>query len=103
MKNSVDEPVDGSDDELAKDPPPLPADAGQSMDATRPYDPETDPNSDADFVVDSAVYGEKPPKTLGKYTIQERIGAGGMGVVWEANDPDLRKRTVKCILQGALC
>ena len=61
------------------------------MDATCPYDPETDPNSDADFVVDSAVYGEKPSKSLGKYTIQERIGAGGMGVVWKANDPDLQR------------
>jgi serine/threonine protein kinase len=91
MSNSVDEPVDGSNDELAKDPPPLPQDPGQSMDATRPYDPETDPDADDDFDVDSEVYGEKPPKSLGKYTIQERIGAGGMGVVWKANDPDLQR------------
>ncbi|MGZ0166585.1 MAG: protein kinase domain-containing protein [Planctomycetales bacterium] len=91
MSNLVEEPLEGSDDELARDPPPLPQDPGESMDATRQYDPEADPDADADFVVDSAVYGEKPPKSLGKYTIQERIGAGGMGVVWKANDPDLQR------------
>lgn len=91
MSNSTEEPFEGSDDELGKDPPSLPEDAGQSMEATRPYDPETDRGSDADFELDSAVNGEKPPKSLGKYTIQERIGAGGMGVVWKANDPDLQR------------
>lgn len=72
---------------------------GQSMDATRPYDPEIDRDSDADFAADSDVYGEKSPKSLGKYTIQERIGAGGMGVVWKANDPDLQ-RTVAIKVLG---
>lgn len=91
MSNSADQPLEGSDDELEKDPPPLPPDSGQSMEATRPYDPETDRGSDADFELDSAVHAEKPPKSLGKYTIQERIGAGGMGVVWKANDPDLQR------------
>jgi len=69
------------------------------MEATRPYDPETDPESDADFELDSAVHGEKPPKQLGKYTIEGRIGAGGMGVVWKANDPDLQ-RTVAIKVLG---
>lgn len=99
MSKPEDEPIDGSSDELAGDPPPLPEEAGQSMEATRPYDPETDRGSDADFVVDSAVYGEKPPKSLGKYTIQGPIGAGGMGVVWKANDPDLQ-RTVAIKVLG---
>lgn len=99
MSKPEDEPVTGSGDELAEDPPPLPEGAGQSMEATRPYDPETDRDSDADFVVDSAVYGEKPPKSLGKYTIQGPIGAGGMGVVWKANDPDLQ-RTVAIKVLG---
>tara|TARA_R110002072_G_scaffold179059_1_gene335018 strand:+ start:49475 stop:51808 length:2334 start_codon:yes stop_codon:yes gene_type:complete len=99
MSNSADELMDDSDDELAKDPPSLPKEPGQSMDATRPYDPETDRDSNADFVVDSVVYREKPPKSLGKYTIQERIGAGGMGVVWKAIDPDLQ-RTVAIKVLG---
>lgn len=99
MSNLADEMMDDSDDDLAKDPPPLPKEPGQSMDATRPYDPETDRDSNADFTVDSVVYREKPPKTLGKYTIQERIGAGGMGVVWKAIDPDLQ-RTVAIKVLG---
>lgn len=80
MSNSGDEPAGGGDEELAGDPPPLPDDPDQAMEATRPYDPETDRGSDADFELDSAVSGEKPPKSLGKYTIKGPIGAGGMGV-----------------------
>ncbi len=99
MSNSGDEPVDGSGDELPGDLPPLPKDSEKSLEATRPYDPETDRDSDANFEVDSAVYGEKPPKSLGKYAIQGRIGAGGMGVVWKANDPDLQ-RTVAIKVLG---
>ena len=59
MSNSGNEPADGSEEELADDPPPLPDDPDQAMEVTRPYDPETDPESDADFEVDSDVYGEK--------------------------------------------
>jgi eukaryotic-like serine/threonine-protein kinase len=91
MSNPGDEPVDGSGDEFLSDPPPLPESSNKSLEATRPYDPETDRDSDADFAIDSAVDGAKPPKSLGKYTIQERIGAGGMGVVWKASDPDLQR------------
>jgi eukaryotic-like serine/threonine-protein kinase len=99
MSNPADDQVDDGGSELASDPPPLPVDPGQSMDATRPYDPVTDPDSEADFSVDSAVHGEKPPESLGKYTIQEWIGAGGMGVVWKASDPDLQ-RTVAIKVLG---
>ncbi len=102
MSNSGDEPADGSDGELAGDPPPLPDDPDQAMEATRPYDPETDRGSDADFELDSAVSGEKPPKSLGKYTIQERIGAGGMGVVWKGTDPDLQRAVAIKVLGSHL-
>ena len=42
---------------------------------------------------------KKPPKSLGKYTIEGRIGAGGMGVVWKGHDPDLQ-RTVAIKVLG---
>lgn len=48
----------------------------------------------------TGVYQAEPPlERLGKYQIQEQIGRGGMGVVWKAFDPDLR-RTVAIKVLG---
>src|SRR5262249_19304707 len=40
----------------------------------------------------------EPGQTIGRYVVLERIGAGGMGVVYAAHDPELdRKIAIKLI------
>jgi len=44
----------------------------------------------------------KPGSPLGRYVVRERLGAGGMGVVYEAYDPELnRKIAIKLVRPGA--
>ncbi len=38
---------------------------------------------------EAGLFGEAAPVTIGRYRVIERVGAGGMGVVWSAWDPDL--------------
>ena len=43
----------------------------------------------------------KPGSPLGRYVVRERLGAGGMGVVYEAYDPELnRKIAIKLMRPG---
>lgn len=52
---------------------------------------EDDPNSQPQVMAQS-------PKTLGRYHLKRIVGAGGMGVVYEATDPELqRKVAIKII------
>ncbi|MFO0985631.1 MAG: serine/threonine-protein kinase, partial [Planctomycetota bacterium] len=45
----------------------------------------------------------QPPAQIGKYTIVREVGRGGMGVVYEALDPDLKRRVaLKVIAAPAL-
>lgn len=41
-----------------------------------------------------------PPTTIGRYQILELIGAGGMGLVFEARDPELRRQIAIKLLRG---
>ena len=42
-------------------------------------------------------------ETLGRYRLVERIGAGGVGEVWKAQDSNLdRTVAIKMLLSGAL-
>ena len=39
--------------------------------------------------IEGALFGDAAPVLIGRYTLTERAGAGGMGVVWKAFDPEL--------------
>ncbi|MEM9459943.1 MAG: serine/threonine-protein kinase [Myxococcota bacterium] len=41
--------------------------------------------------VHERIFNRGPKKTLGKYQLEKRIGAGGMGSVYKAFDPELRR------------
>ncbi|MBC7820667.1 MAG: serine/threonine protein kinase [Planctomycetaceae bacterium] len=74
-----------------------------ALEVTREYSPGTTDREMHDRLLDSgsAADREQPmPRQLGKYTIQGRIGQGGMGVVWKGFDPDLH-RTVAIKVLGA--
>ena len=44
----------------------------------------------------------EPPRTIGRYVVGERLGAGGGGVVFEAYDPDLDRTVALKLLRPGL-
>lgn len=74
-----------------------------ALEPTGVYTPEIDDRKlhDLLFEDDHSEYRDlETPRQLGKYTVQGRIGQGGMGVVWKAFDPDLQ-RTVAIKMLGS--
>ena len=93
--------------------PPVDADDTTVSSAIAPWDPaETDPGVDTasgDRItqqtssVSLREYEVAPGMKLGEYEVQQRLGQGGMGVVYAAVHPLIGKRAAIKILKKELC
>jgi hypothetical protein len=52
--------------------------------------------------IEATLFGEVEHVTVGRYRLLEQIGAGGMGVVWGAWDPELERRVAIKLLKPEL-
>jgi serine/threonine protein kinase len=52
--------------------------------------------------VEATLFGSAPTLKIGRFEIERRIGRGGMGEVYLANDPQLRRRVAIKLLHPGL-
>src|SRR5687768_15645500 len=68
-------------------------------------EPTQAPAADADTLIDGArgggdaEHGLSPGTRLGRYVVLEEIGAGGMGLVFSAYDPELNRKVALKLLR----
>ncbi len=95
--------ADDAPDDLAPEPEPELLDDGRGLlDTDGAFSPTQVTQSAGEILVEPAALLPQGAK-LGRYVVIDKVGAGGMGVVYAAYDPELdRKVALKVLRRGAV-
>ena len=99
--NDVPDPESSEEESRSGNETPYPAETQADDPRRAAEEPTRLYNSTPQFLWGPA-NGIAPDGQLGKYTIQEQLGRGGMGVVWKAFDPDLHRAVAIKVLGDQL-